>query len=48
MEKLETDLKEQSLKHNATIFKIINQNQMLIKGVKKPFWRKFFNSITVI
>ena len=48
VEKLETDLREQRLRHSTTIFKIINQNQMLIRGVKKPFWRKFFNSITVI
>ena len=39
VEKLETDLREERLRHSTTIFKIINQNQMLIRGVKKPFWR---------
>ena len=49
VEELETALKEQSLKHNTTIFKIINQNQALMeRAKKKPFWRKFFNSIISI
>ena len=48
VEELETALQEQSLKHNTTIFKIINQNQTLMEGAKKPFWRKFFNSIISI
>ena len=49
VEELETALKEQSLKHNTTIFKIINQNQALLeRAKKKPFWRKFFNSIISI
>jgi len=48
VEELKTALQEQSLKHNTTIFKIINQNQTLMEGAKKPFWRKFFNSIILI
>mgnify|MGYP001182682237 CR=1 FL=1 len=49
VEELETALKGQSLKHNTTIFKIINQNQALMeRAKKKPFWRKFFNSIISI
>ena len=48
VEELETALQEQSLKHNTTIFKIINQNQTLMERAKKPFWRKFFNSIISI
>ena len=42
VEKLETDLREQRLRHGTTIFKIINQNQMLIRGVKKTFLEKVF------
>ena len=48
VEEPETALKEQSLKHNTTIFQIINQNQTLMERAKKHFWGKFFNSIILI
>ena len=38
-EKLETDLREQSMRHGTTIFQIIQQNQLLLEQGRKPFWK---------
>ena len=43
VEKLEIDLRETNLRHDATIFKMIEQNQMLLETAKTkpktPFWK---------
>ena len=38
-DKLETDLREQSMRHGTTIFQIIQQNQLLLEQGRKPFWK---------
>ena len=43
VEQLETDIRQMHLQHNTTIYKIIDQNQMLLETAKieqkKPFWK---------
>ena len=43
VEQLETDMRQMHMQHNATIFKIIEQNQMLLATTKTksktPFWK---------
>lgn len=43
VEQLETDMRQMHMQHNATIFKIIEQNQMLLETTKTksktPFWK---------
>ena len=43
VEQLETDMRQMHMQHNATIFKIIEQNQMLLETAKTkpktPFWK---------
>ena len=43
VEQLETDIRQMHTQHNATIYKIIDQNQMLLETAKtepkKPFWK---------
>ena len=43
VEQLETDMRQMHMQHNATIFKMIEQNQMLLETAKTkpktPFWK---------
>ena len=40
VEQKDKDLREQILRHDATIFRILEQNQMLLEATKsKPFWQ---------
>ena len=40
IEQKDTDLREQSMRHDATIFRILEQNQNLLEATKsKPFWQ---------
>ena len=43
VEQLETDMRQMHMQHNTTIFKMIEQNQMLLETAKTkpktPFWK---------
>jgi len=40
VEQKDNDLREQSIRHDATIFRILDQNQNLLEAKKsKPFWQ---------
>ena len=40
IEQKDNDLREQSIRHDATIFRILDQNQNLLEATKsKPFWQ---------
>ena len=40
IEQKDKDLREQSMRHDATIFRILEQNQNLLEATKsKPFWQ---------
>ena len=40
VEQKDRDLREQSMRNDATIFRILEQNQMLLEATKsKPFWK---------
>lgn len=40
VEQKDKDLREQGMRHDATIFRILEQNQMLLETTKsKPFWK---------
>ena len=40
VEQKDRDLREQSMRNDATIFRILEQNQMLLEATRsKPFWK---------
>ena len=40
VEQKDKDLREQSIRHDATIFRILDQNQNLLEATRsKPFWQ---------
>ena len=40
VEQKDKDIREQSIRHDATIFRILDQNQNLLEATKsKPFWQ---------
>ena len=40
VEQKDKDMREQIMRHDATIFRILEQNQMLLEATKsKPFWK---------
>ena len=39
VEKLETDLRDTNQRHDATIFQMVQQNQLLLEQGRKPFWK---------